>query len=183
MGTHAAEVVAEWGHSLTDQIKSALWWINALANRTLILAQTVGVLLLALLIMMALESRAPPVVALPVSQMDVQAGEWATLNIPVRRDMTRQCSIRYEIVLIDSGGVHFPMIGGEATADGIRAMEDRNPGMIRLGVSIPPMKRPGKDGISEGPAALLITRSSSCNPLQDAFPIRSQSSTPLYILP
>ena len=183
MGAHAAEIVVDWGHAMTDHIKNAMWWINAGAKRTLIFAQAIGVMLLALLIMMAFESRLPPVEALPTAPMTVHAGDWNTLLIPVRRDMSRRCSISYEVILIDSVGVRFPMIGGDSTPDSIQEMEARHPGVIPLGVFIPPLKHPWRGGISEGPAELLITRTSACNPLQELIPIRSRSSIALLILP
>lgn len=170
--------------TMTDAIKSAACWINFLAARTLLFAQTMGVLMLALLIAMAIETRDPPLVLVPTAPVAVTAGEWAEIRIPLQRDMTRRCSVTYQPVLIDADGSRFPMPGGAETADGITALEARSPGLVKLMLLIPPIRLPGvRDGVDTGPAELRITRTFSCNPLQDLIPIRAHTSTALYVLP
>lgn len=168
---------------MTETIKAWAWWVNTLARRTLILAQSIGVCLLALLLAMAFETREPPLTVFPQPAFDVRPGEWAELRIPVRRDLSRNCGARFERILIDVDGSRFPIPGGEETAEGIREIDRQSPGELKIMVLIPPARFGTQAGIDPGPAVLRTTRVYWCNPLQEIFPIRSQSSTLLNVLP
>lgn len=168
---------------MTDAIKTAAGWVNFMAKRTLLFAQVVGVLLLSIFVAMALETRAPPFEILPHPPIEVQAGQWAELRIPVSHDRSRRCSVHYSRKLIDSDGSRFDLPGGAETADGSRRNEGKVPGVMKLMIQIPPLKVDGTPGIDHGVATLTVTRAWVCNPLQELWPIRADTVTQLYVLP
>ena len=169
--------------TMTDAIKSAACWVNFIARRTVLFAQVIAVSLVLVLVAMALETRDSPLTVLPHSPVAVHAGQWAEIRLPVRRDLTRRCAVEYHRMLIDSDGSRFDLPGGAEVPDGIRRNEAKTPGIMPLMVLVPPLKTGGQPGIDPGPATLKVTRAWACNQIQELFPIREESITPLYVLP
>lgn len=181
MGAAVFENMATW--TMTEALKSLGYWLNLAARRTLLFAQIVGALLLAIFVAMVFETREPPFEILPHAPIAVQAGQWAEVRLQVRRDMTRRCTVSYSRTLIDADGSRFDLPGGNETTSGVMRNHTRTPGVLPLMVLMPPLKEPGRHGIDPGPAVLKVTRAWACNPVQELWPIRADTVTQLYVLP
>ena len=166
--------------------KAVSKWFSALTfavGRILLLFQLLGIGVLLLIGAMALETRDPPFDILPHQATRAQAGQWVELDLPVRRDLGRKCSVTYTRVLVDSDGSRFDLAGGGETPDGIRRIEAKNPGRLRLMLLMPPPKVDGRSGIDPGSADLITHREYVCNPVHKLWPIRSTTVARLYVQP
>ena len=102
----------------------------------------------------------------PVEVRGGKPGETVYFHAPVRRDLDRNCSVRFSRHMIDGAGVRFdfaldPRI---MTPDGLRAMDLLMDGGLRLAVDVPRGASPGRGSYT---TELLY----QCNPLHKWFPI------------
>jgi hypothetical protein len=94
-------------------------------------------------------------------------GGAVVLSMPVRRQLSRDCSVHFYRHLFDGGGHRIDNVGeGFLTADGLRVQASRmGPDWMRLTVPIPAEAQPG--------SALLVSQLEySCNPVHSIWPIQ-----------
>jgi hypothetical protein len=154
-----------------------------LMQRFLWLAQGVIAICVGMLGYMALD-RVPPFVLLPHAPIVVHAGEWAILDVPVRRDFSRHCDVTYSRYIYDSPPSRFDLVAGaEMSDEDIRDMDRRTPGRLVIKTLIPPLEVEGHPGIALGPADLVTSLSYVCNKAHILAPIRMTTRIPLIVVP
>ena len=162
-------------------------WFEVLTwafGKIILFVQILGLGLIAMIVVAALETREMPfVLTVPEKPIPVHAGQWAELTFPVKRDMTRRCSMTYERTLMDRDGTRWPPTVGGESAEGIEHLHKTSPDALKYQVPIPPLKNGDNAGIDPGPAWLIVNREYVCNPVQRYFPLRSTSIIPLEVLP
>ena len=111
--------------------------------------------------------RHPPFAIIgPVMARNAPPGGTAYFVADVRRDLDRDCSVRFSRYLIDGAGVRhdFAVDPRVMTADGLRAMDTLMAGKLRLAVEIPRGANPGR-------ATYTTELIYVCNPLHKWWPI------------
>ena len=160
--------------------------LTALMVRGLILGQILLIALVATtvtgLAVGALDRREPFAI-LPHEPILVQAGQWASLNVPVYRDMSRQCDASYTRLLFDSAEHRVDLGTGYVPWEQIAALEKRTPGRLLITVPIPPIDTPGLRGIQPGPARLATPLEYVCNKGHVLWPVKVQANIFLDIQP
>ena len=130
--------------------------------------------------------RAPPFEILPHLPIKVHAGEWAQLVVPVRRDVSRNCSASWDRYIFpsqrgNSVNGRFDLGSGSMGPDGIRDLQERLPNQLAINVLIPPLAGPGRAGITEGPAEFISELEYVCNPTHRLKPIQVRTTIHLEI--
>ena len=105
-----------------------------------------------------------------------RAGEWITIHQRVRRDMTRDCSMKSVRNATDATGLNMPIGIRELTDAERDELERRMPGRSIIAFQVP-------DNFAPGPALLTMTMRFRCNITQEAFPIVEERSIPFEVLP
>lgn len=110
--------------------------------------------------------RAPPfAITGPVLARNAPPGGTAFFEADVRRDLDRECSVRFSRYLIDGAGVrHEFAVDLLMTPDGLRAMNILMAGKLRIAVEVPRGANPGK-------AVHTTELFYICNPLHKWWPI------------
>lgn len=117
-------------------------------------------------------------IGLPVAQL-VVAGEDVTFQVPIKRDLKRECSATAYRYMLDSNGAR-SSIGDlqEYTRDSIVRLEQVSPGMSRFKFTMPKTT-------PSGPATLFTNLKYKCltNPLTLIWPIEVTREWTFYVLP
>jgi hypothetical protein len=120
--------------------------------------------------------RKPPFAVLSADPTIGVAGESVLLDMRVRRDIDRHCSVRYTRSLFDASGVRHDLEGEEwVTAAALERMQKRMPGRLRVSIPIP-------RHIAVGEAALVTSLRYECNPVHAIWPIEVTSVIPFEIV-
>lgn len=102
-------------------------------------------------------------------------GEEVKIEIPVKRDIKRNCSVLFSRYLIDSNGTYYDIMATRFLSyDGWVNMNRVNPDSIKFATEIPRKA-------SLGPAILITQNAYMCNPLQYIWPIDVDIKTELEI--
>ena len=127
--------------------------------------------------------REPPFIMLPHNPVHVTAGEWAHIVVPVKRDMTRNCSVTFDRFIFPDGAKgRFDLGSGAMSYEGIRDLEKRCPGCLPVDILIPPPLNAKGVGIpTENGASFVTELSYACNPTHAIKPIPVRSVIRLYI--
>lgn len=110
--------------------------------------------------------RAPPFVMEGYRINPVKRGGVFPMELIVRRDVTRGCSVEFSRYMFDSRGFRYSL--GEQQvmgAEGIARMEALYPGRLKLLIPIPESMAPGM-------AKYMTDLSYICNPTHFVWPIR-----------
>ena len=121
---------------------------------------------------------APPFAAIdPIVAEPAAPGQTAIFRSAlVRRDLDRECSVRFSRHFIDAGGVRFDYAGQAGmTAAGLRDMNTRMQNGFRLASVIPAGALPG---YGEVVTELFYV----CNPMQLIWPIEVTMRYPVLVL-
>jgi hypothetical protein len=96
----------------------------------------------------------------------------------VRRDLHRECSVRYSRHIVDSRGFRhdFEMEPRYLSADGLRRMDKDMGQRLKIVVNIP-------KAAAVGPAIYAAELNYVCNPLHTLFPLRVTMAMPFDVLP
>ena len=125
--------------------------------------------------------REPPFVIPSLHPVTVKAGEWAMIDVPVQRDLSRHCDATYSRYLFDSSGARFDLSAQQEASDAmIREMDAAAPGRLHLKVLIPDA---GPKGMELGPAYLVTSLSYACNAVHSLWPIKVKTVIPLQVVP
>lgn len=133
-------------------------------------------LLAALLVLYYAADREPPFAVLSSSHAEAAAGDYVTIHANVRRDADRNCNAEFWRYLYDSSGKRFDLDHSQASAEAIRQMERRAPGLLSVAVRIPTAASPG-------PATLQTVLQYQCNRVHHWWPIEVTTDLPLTVLP
>lgn len=126
-------------------------------------------------------NRTPPISWPADLNIELHAGEWNEIILPVRRDLSRHCEATSSWTLRDADGSRFVLAAQIAVSDAdIRDMEANYPGQIKRMVLIPPMTGVYK-GIDPGPGALTNTLVYRCNFTQAIWPITVSRTIPAIV--
>lgn len=114
----------------------------------------------------ALDRHPPFAIIGPVMAHNAAPGGTVFFLADVRRDLDRDCSVRFSRYLIDGAGVRFDFAVDPRvmTPDGLRAMDILMSGKLRLALEVPRGANPGKAVYT---TELIYT----CNPLHAIWPI------------
>lgn len=116
------------------------------------------------LIVVGAFDRRPPFAVLPHEPVLVQAGQWASLNVPVYRDLERKCDAVYSRFLFDSANSRTDLSTGFVPWEQIAAMDARTPGRLLVNIPVPPLAASGvKGGVQPGPGRLATDLEYTCN--------------------
>lgn len=105
-------------------------------------------------------------------------GETAVFVVRVRRDLDRDCSVRWQRHVIDSQAVRHDFAGHfEMSPDELRQMaEAMGPDWLRVAIEVPAGAAPGR-------AQVVTNLLYVCNPLHERWPIAVTTVLPLEVLP
>lgn len=144
---------------------------------------TLGVLVPALTTAYWFTQRTLPIeVGQPYQTPEVLAGGEVVLTVPVRRDLSHNCTATIKRTLIDSAlrqhPLTYPDKPEKVSAEGLRAREELAPGWLVLPLPIP-------KNVSSGPATILSEAYYVCagNPTTWVLPIENTWRWPIRILP
>lgn len=125
----------------------------------------------------ALERDAPFTVVRYIEPAPVVAGAHVTFEMPVTRQLERDCTARWSRHIIDAAGIRHEYEGVHlATAKTLRDIERLQGPWIRTTLAIPP-------GIAPGRAVLASEVEYECNPIHALWPIRMSLFFPFEVLP
>ena len=119
--------------------------------------------------------RQPPFEVLSVTPAFARPGETVVIIASVRRDVARNCSATFSRFIFDSKAARFELGNANATADTIRRMERRSPGMLTVAALIPLVAAPG-------PAVVETAIEYQCNVMHAIWPIAVTATLPFTIL-
>jgi hypothetical protein len=144
--------------------------------RSLIIAQGTILLMLGIFVWQ-ISDRAPPFEIMPHAPIQVRAGEWAELRVPVKRDLSRHCDATLDRYIFDANNKRFDIGSNLAFSDAmIRRLESQTPGELLMVLQMPP-------AISPGPARLVSALDYRCNKAHQLWPISIQHDIHLDIVP
>lgn len=119
--------------------------------------------------------RRPPFEVLSVTPAYARPGETVVIIASVRRDVARNCSAIFSRFIFDSKAARFELGNAHASADTIRRMEHRAPGMLTVAALIPLVAAPG-------PAVVETAIEYQCNVMHALWPIAVTATLPFTIL-
>lgn len=110
--------------------------------------------------------RSPPFSVVNYQVTPVQAGQMAVVNVSVKRDLSRMCSVTYSRMFLDSKGVTWDLTEGVRvmTAQALNELDRRNPSALTIKISIPA-------AAAIGPGTIMTVLEYICNPVHQAYPI------------
>jgi hypothetical protein len=129
--------------------------------------------------------REEPFTMLPHDRITVKAGQYAAIDVPVRRDLSRHCDATLDRYLYDSSE-HRSVLDTDAFLSDatIREQEALAPGRLKIRIPIPPIKSPEyRGGVNPGPARMMSEVSYSCSKGHRLWPITMRTEVLLYIVP
>lgn len=112
------------------------------------------------------------------SVVSARAGQSAVYVVRVRRDLDRDCSVRWQRYIIDSQAVRHDFAGRfELAPEALRQMAAAmGPEWLRVAVEVPV-------GAASGRAQVVTTLLYVCNPIHEHWPIAVTTVLPLEVLP
>ena len=162
-------------HTLPRPVVHMARLIDDLAQRLLWVANITIVLGVGAVAWFALD-RDPPFAVLSVDPASAKAGEWVTIRSQVRREVDRNCSADFSRFVFDSGGSRYDLGTSSATAEMIRVMERKSPGVLAITIRLP-------DGMQAGSADLTTALQYRCNKVHYLWPIEVTTHMPFRVLP
>lgn len=120
--------------------------------------------------------RTPPFAMTDYTVTNSTRGETAYINAHVKRDLSRDCPVRFSRYLY-SGGVRHEISGVQyMSAAAIADMDKQMPDALRLAVRIPA-------DVPVGSATLVTALEYTCNPIHTIYPIEVLLEMRLVVLP
>lgn len=173
MGTNTNLGIALMGKQLNDLVAN---FAHAL--------QTAAVIAVLLILATALDRR-PPFAVLQHDTVPIKAGSYAVIDVPVWRDMSRDCDSRYSRHLFDASGSRITLnTDSYASAETIRKLETQTPGRMLIKFPVPPIRSNGDDGgVVPGLGSLDADLRYYCNKGHYLAPIQVRTSIPVLIVP
>jgi hypothetical protein len=122
--------------------------------------------------------RTPPFEVLSYKATPAPRGELVTINIEVKRDLSRMCGVTYSRVFVDSDGVTWDLTEGVRlmTAQALNELDKRNPSMLTLKIKVPQ-----KASIGQG--TVMTVMEYICNPVHQLYPIPLVMLTSIQVIP
>ena len=126
----------------------------------------------------ALDREPPFAITGPVTVVNPEAGGEVFFDMPVRRDIERECSATFARYMIDAKGFRrdFDRDPRHVSADAIRAMELRMDGRLQLAI-------PTAYGMPPGRSTYTTILQYRCNPLHAWWPIEVTMTLEFEVLP
>lgn len=120
--------------------------------------------------------RSPPFRLVSTAHAVAVPGQSVVLQMTVRRNVARECSVVWSRWVFDGRGVRIDLEGQQQMgATGIAELEKRNAGRLTISVPIPSSAFPG-------PAELVYDLDYVCNPLHRWWPINVVMRVPFEIV-
>jgi hypothetical protein len=146
-------------------------------GQLVILACATWALFAAVICWWAFDRRAPFDIIQYVEPPPAKPGQLLRFNFPVRRQLERECSVRFTRHIIDSSGVRSDYEANHfMNADSLRAMDRVMGPYVRNVITLP-------SSLAEGRAVLVTNVQYQCNPLHAWWPIRVTLYYPFEVLP
>lgn len=120
--------------------------------------------------------REPPVTLISVMPAAARPGEPITIVAKVRRDKTRACAVDVSRYVLAADDAMYDMGNSTRSAQLIKDLERRSPGMLRLRFVVPL-------GAQPGPAELVSVLEYRCNTVHRYWPIELTTLMPFQVLP
>lgn len=121
--------------------------------------------------------RAPPFESLSYTAQPARRGETAVIAAEVRRDLRRNCSVKFSRFFVDASGARWEVTPlTTVTAQGLRVFDAASASRLRVPVHVP-------TGAAPGPATLIVPLAYRCNVVQEFFPIDVVLSYQFEVLP
>jgi hypothetical protein len=147
------------------------WLVNSGAAAWVILLSSVGAL-----IFMGMD-REPPFESLSYTATAARPGGIAVVSAHVRRDLRRDCAVKFSRFFIDAAGTRWEVTPLTAvTPKGLRAFDAASEDRLRIPVNVPP-------GAAPGTATLIVPLAYRCNAVQELFPIDVVLTYQFEVLP
>jgi hypothetical protein len=104
-------------------------------------------------------------------------GNLVTINVEVKRHLSRMCGVTYSRVFIDSEGVTWDLTEGVRlmTAQALNELDKRNPSMLTIKVKVP-------QKAAVGPGAVMTVMEYTCNPIHQLYPIPVVMLTSIQVI-
>lgn len=121
--------------------------------------------IVAQLTMWKLDSRVPFKMTGPPIYTHAVSGEPVKVTIPIKQDLTRDCSLLFSRYMFDSEGTRLDLQATRfVSATGIILLDKTTPNSIQISLDIPKQTAPG--------IATIVTQLAyMCNPLQYIWPV------------
>lgn len=139
----------------------------------------------ALAILATALDRRPPFKVIPHHPSIIKAGSYTTLDVPVWRDMSRDCDAQYSRYLFDASNARVNIdANAYASADTIRKMEANSPGRLIIKFPVPPLRSVKDDGgVITGLGSVDVDLLYYCTKGHYLWPIAVNLSIPVLIVP
>ena len=120
---------------------------------------------------------AAPFVMLDYTAESVRPGAVLRVDVQVRRDLSRKCSVTFSRHMFDSAGTRVDLVGStQMTAKALEGLEKHSPGQLRMAVPIPPY-------VSIGRAHLVTPLAYVCNAWHSVRPIETTMVIDFEVVP
>lgn len=121
--------------------------------------------------------RAPPFESISYTAQPARPGQTAVITAEVRRDLRRNCSVKFSRFFVDAAGTRWEVTPlTSVTAKGLRVFDDASEDRLRVPVPVPV-------GAAVGRATLIIPLAYRCNVVHEWFPIDVVLSYEFEVLP
>lgn len=152
-------------------------WVARTSNVAVLLA----ILLWSAIMATALD-REPPFIILPHDPVTIKAGTYVVIDLPVWRDLSRRCDVRYDRYLFDGTGARFDLTtGAYVSAATIRSF---TPGRMAIKFQAPPpLSDAHTGGIASGAGSIVADLLYYCTKGHAFWPISVQTVIPIVIEP
>lgn len=113
----------------------------------------------------ASDSYVPFSVTGPSEHTKAVPGESVTIKVPVKRDVTKKCSVLFSRYMYDSDGTYHDLMATRFQSySGILKLNEINPNQVKFSFTVP-------EDATPGPATVITQLAYMCNPLQSIWPM------------
>lgn len=161
------------GRVMNDWVTAASLWLQALA-----------ILVVVAILATALD-RKPPFRILPHDPVRIKAGTFVAIEVPVWRDLSRHCDVKYDRYLFDGVGWRFDLSAGAYASDAsIRQWDATTPGKMRIQFEAPhAWSNLNSGGLVPGLGSIVADLRYYCAKGHYLFPIEMTTVIPIVIEP
>jgi len=174
-GRSGMGLARQGGKALFVALMPLLQWLDRMAERFLWVAQVTIIGSIAIVGYYMLD-REPPFAVLSVQPAQARPGEYITITAEVRRDAHRNCSAEFSRYVFDATRTRFDLGSQVASAEMVRAMEERSPRELRISFLVPPTA-------AFGSAWVETVLQYHCNKVHRVWPIEVTTRMPFQVVP